>query len=422
MMKQHHFRSVALAGIFSCTAVLAETSATTSSEDETLWDYGKECAETLGVEVPRFNCLDGAEIPVTRNGVRAKPGERFSTCDKPASGSSGCSPGSRMLKFTDWVTRGTRREEVTTTILCRATAESPVGTFHDIAIIQHNVTNNKVCWFNSLTSQNATNVPPPFTRSVERDGNDAANAFWGPKPTNLNCMSCHNNGLYLRTPWIMQVDGVNKGSFEREGREGENGAYVKKGTNGFDDNKTIGQRGFACSIGKRHRKWNETLPRLMKINSKAFEDAASLGRPVGGETASPGLCTRCHYLGSGGLSCSLSAAAVTGHGVGETEKVSARGRSFPEGHWMPPQGGSDWRSHFMPAPNANRAQQAAVQRGFANYFRPAIEALMFCCNPENYEREFNGQKLCQGSFREFPNAQTPCAAPVAPMPRERRTH
>src|SRR5688572_13377776 len=92
----------------------------------TIWDHGKECAESLGVEVPRFNCLDpnATELPVTVNGRRITEAEAKAKgippkCDVPSDGGTPCLPGTRFLKFIDYLSRNGKTEKITTQIICR---------------------------------------------------------------------------------------------------------------------------------------------------------------------------------------------------------------------------------------------------------------------------------------------------------------
>lgn len=396
----------------------------------TIWDHGRDCAAALGVEVPRFNCLDGAEIPVTVNGVRKRPGDRVPACDKNADGSSGCHPGSRLLKFVDSIVRDGRRERVVTTIICRGGSQHKGDpNFHDVAIIQHNETNNKVCWFNQLVNQNSTNVPPPYTASVSRDRNQEAERYWGRTPTTLNCMSCHNSGLYVRTPWIMQVDGVPEGAFERTGGIGE---YTKGGRNGFPNNNQAGRRGFACSIGRTHEEWNETRPKLIKINAPAFAAyRKSQGAPIPEGSASAGTCTRCHFLGAGPRGeqtiCNMAKQSVGKNGRGWYASLTTKGRAFPNSHWMPPQNESEWQPNFTPSGGESERELELMSRGYEAFLRPAIEAVSFCCDGKNYDATFNGESLCKGSFGQYPGAgenPNPCEAKGdgSARPHEERGH
>ncbi len=383
--------------------------------DYSIWDYGKECREALGTGVPSFSCLDpnAAVLPVSVNGTRVAEGQAPpAQCDTPATVFP-CMPGDRILKFVDFIRRGDRTEKVVTIAHCRRRERTDSrDTRFEVAIIQHNESNNKTCWFDSgSASKDAWTVPPPYQPGVEREKNQAAAAFWEPPAKMVNCAGCHTSSVWLRDPYT-------NGSFD-SGR-----AYVRKGDEvqytASDEPPSVpdyGRRGPGCSVGKGAPfvGFNKNRATQIRINSAAYE--AKFGATP--ENKAPaGACTRCHYIGTGYTCDTMTRSAG---GLPPREPPDARssfGRSFPRSHWMPPQEewpgklqeGTELAAREPAGPNRTRLLMAA-QRGWETFYAPAIQALARCCASPNMTASIEGRNVsvCRLPFVQTPNPDDPCA-------------
>jgi hypothetical protein len=204
--------------------------------------YAKACAGSMGA-LPAFNCLEGAIIPVTRNGVAiwAHPGD--AGCDQKALGPGGweCMPWSRIVDLSP-----KNRDDVITLALCRKDHPSQARKgnpyFSDIAVIQHNLTTGDTCFFQTplgglnplMRQKDGSKAPSP--QSPER----AARAFWAEPERETypsgrtahylphNCTACHDAGPFVVSPWLK--DGLQKLKDSKlrmaQIRRSKNGPYV----------------------------------------------------------------------------------------------------------------------------------------------------------------------------------------------------
>jgi len=375
---------------------------------EDSWEYGKKCYQELGVELPAINCNQGATVPVT--------GASDGNCHRPSFGVARCNKGSRVLQFTDKFKRtpNGREEKVVTTVQCRKGS----GDNYELAVIQHNETNNKSCWW---FPGYRTTLPKPYDANLETQGGPNLTRFkndskkrWGNTLETQDCIRCHTSGVYIRSPWIMQMDGSEEGSFTRDGRTGE---YSRGGRIRFTS--TIARRGFSCAVEP-----GQEYPKLVKISGAAFDSHSyNENNPRPPDTAPSDTCTRCHYMGFGGSVCSMSESALGEHVTNSTLK-------YPENRWMPPQ--SEWPDRLIPKSDASDQEKANLEKEFLKYYKPAIDAVMFCCDSNNQGKKakVNGipENICEGGrlFDESPNPSRPClgGTSVSPNtnPSERPSH
>jgi hypothetical protein len=169
---------------------LAVFSPAARAADPDLQAYAQQCDAAMDhVTVPGFNCLDGLELPMV--------GEEGVACEKPPYlPLAGCYRYSRIgdLGSTD---------DVGLVFLCRhkKKADEHDNHWNDIAVIQTNYRTGKTCFYQQLDNKNGTLegiVPAPstgegrwITPRVMAEENNA-------------CIACHDNGAYLRTPYVMQ--------------------------------------------------------------------------------------------------------------------------------------------------------------------------------------------------------------------------
>lgn len=152
-------------------------------------DYANACAQAIGLQVPAFDCVgQGHEIPMT--------GTEGDTCEKPPYlPSGGCYRGSRIGQLTS------SDPNVAMVFLCR---KKRLGNqsyqFDDIAVIQTNYTTGATCFYQRLEDgTDGRTVPAP---------KDDTGNFWM-EPSEMAgagnaCVQCHDNGPFLRTPYVMQ--------------------------------------------------------------------------------------------------------------------------------------------------------------------------------------------------------------------------
>jgi hypothetical protein len=176
--------------------------------------YGLACKAELGaIAVPNltFNCHDGTVIPIDSD----RP------CKNPPWLSLGehgqCVKGARLLKL------NTEKADTDAIVICRRYKKKsdPVNNkiYEDVALILHNNTTGKTCFFQALdrkSGRDATNVPSPMAdpkNAAEKALAKRAAKFWlPPKKLNdsaLRCSLCHDNDVWMHTPYIDQVQDGN---------------------------------------------------------------------------------------------------------------------------------------------------------------------------------------------------------------------
>jgi hypothetical protein len=331
----------------------------------TLHDYGRDCAREIGIGLPPINCLDGDLLPVRENGkhVTDRIPER---CDKPTmvNPHASCIPGGRVLKL---IRTNAKHETVVTMAVCRHSEAHKSLTdpiFENVAIFQHNLTTDKVCWFQIRKyggGFDASSVPSPLAAGAEKLYEPFDQVAQGEN----QCISCHDSQLYLRTPYIRQASAKNAVP-----------NYVSHGK--------------LHHVGEAFAHWNTESyqPVRLRIDTEAYN---SLYPPQNGDEkrAEAGYCTSCHAIGQSPLpypqgTCrALSKEIVEGPGHNPliSDKLSRLATHFPEGYWMPPHG---FAKRFGTGP--------AAEARYRDYFSRAFEALRRCCG--NPALEIAGKKVC----------------------------
>lgn len=157
---------------------------------QTIPDYANACGAAIGEQVPAFSCIDdGHEIPMK--------GTEGVACEKPPYlPFAGCYGGSRIgqLQAAD--------PDVLMVFLCRKKRPgNQPHQFDDIAVIQTNYTTGATCFYQRLADgTDGRKVPAP---------KDDIGNFWMDLPTMASpdnaCVQCHDNGPFLRTPYVMQL-------------------------------------------------------------------------------------------------------------------------------------------------------------------------------------------------------------------------
>ena len=353
---------------------VADTSPLAS--DYSIFDHGKECFDRFQVEIPSFDC-DGpnsSRLKVELNGVEVTNYEP-SQCDKPSlvGRNYACVPGARVTKFEETNKYG---HKIATVVVCRRSQTSTLdsGKFDNIAVLQSDLSNNETCWYQIRkdASYIGRGIPSPYSPSrVKGDANDLKAKATYESPVTLTsdsseCYRCHDNHVWLRTPWIdlkNQVPGSGGKTNEIPRTEGE-----------------------PTYLGKAYREWNlaASRPKQVKIDSAKFDAAypptgAEQTAMNAGKMAKSDACTQCHSvalsnLSSGGQgTCNHFArywmASKPGSFANTVmgSKISSYGHSFPRNAWMPP----------------TAATQFTNDADYQAYYRRSFKAIETCCGDPN---------------------------------------
>jgi hypothetical protein len=160
--------------------------------------------------VPAFDCdAQGIEIPETLNGA---PFQSTDTqCDAPSMFEGVCLPHQKIVPIASTAT-------ATTVAIChRFTTPDPgYSGYDEIAVIQYDKVTGDTCFYDTtLTEPNGT--PRPFGSIPSKApapsagvGTTGTFPFWK-TPTVLatspgsQCIACHDNGPFIRSPYVMQV-------------------------------------------------------------------------------------------------------------------------------------------------------------------------------------------------------------------------
>ncbi len=166
---------------------------TAQAADQITRDYAAQCNAAIGLPVPEFDCNDPNFTDVPVNHLSANG----ATCDEPNRLNRACDPGSRFRVFKSPLDAfGVSRAFVV--VHCRKKGQ-PGNTFGDIAAIQHNIISGATCFYqegpnNALAAHVTAPTQPTGNQWNAMDGNGAT-----------GCMSCHDNGPIIRTPYFAQV-------------------------------------------------------------------------------------------------------------------------------------------------------------------------------------------------------------------------
>jgi hypothetical protein len=277
--------------LFALVTVVASTTFAVAQNATT---YGGECAREV-TPVSTFNCSDGVEVPVTVDGVSPQTYTPGQSCDRPSllppfpgqKTDGQCIPYSRALILRD-------DDVAQISVFCRRTIIRPADSdlYDEIDVIAHSVRNGRTCWFQaSLPGEpapdrgvNGRDVPSP-TDVAALSVDPAPVSFWNEprKTAALNCVSCHDSGPYMYSPFIAQVHAVPADPF---------GLYSN-------------------DVGEVFKAW----PRPHGI------------------TTDGNTCTGCHRIGNMN-SCHVTMFLAIGEEP--IAELDSWGRRFPQSHWMPP--------------------------------------------------------------------------------------
>ena len=251
--------------------------------------YAQACEAEMG-RTPGFNCMNGAVIPITKNGVAVTSRTNGDDCDNPVqlglANDNQCVPFSRFLRL------DTGNPNVETAVICRKYDEDDNGAadthFTDIAVVQHNKVTGNTCFYQSRIGAHLDGTSAP---SPQENSTNASNFWLEPAisqrtgrmgPGTVQCTMCHDADPFIWSKYIIQV--ANTGNWNALGS------------------------------------WNSNFQDMFGLTVKTF-------RP------SNNTCVTCHRIGS---ETSNSNDGGGGH-------VSVR--EVSDKHWMPPGfagSDSDW--------------------------------------------------------------------------------
>jgi hypothetical protein len=159
---------------------------------DALQTYAQQCDEAIGISVPDFDCDAGTDVPVT-NPVPG-PNGTVAMCDRPNRLNKECDPGSRFQVLAS-------TPNVFTVAHCRKQSHAS-GEYGDIAVIQYSRNNGATCFYQALGTLPGNVKAPSKGQSAWPWISPAGTA-------NIGCGGCHDNGPFIRSPYINQVTGPN---------------------------------------------------------------------------------------------------------------------------------------------------------------------------------------------------------------------
>jgi hypothetical protein len=176
---------------------------------DALQDYARQCDQAIGVTVPDFDCDAGTEVPA--QGMVFSGNQPGVTCNQPNRLNQRCDPGSKFQVLTSnpnaYVVAHCRKEG------------GDAGMYGDIAVIQYSRKNGATCFYQALGNQDHGNMPggssapsAPAKPVKAPSSGEVPKTFWLPPATTagIGCGGCHDNGPFIRSPYINGVTDANK--------------------------------------------------------------------------------------------------------------------------------------------------------------------------------------------------------------------
>ncbi len=183
------------AGLLILTAL-----ACAPAQAEDLKSYAAKCKAAIGVAVPEFDCNDGSFTEVPEGNDNGKPYGNFSRkCDFPNVLNHECDPGSRFKVLQN-------DDDVAMVAHCRKkSADANDKTFGDIAVIQYNKKNGATCFYQQLEDKDKK---IRLKSKVEAPESGDAAWFTPAQTENVKCGECHDNGPFIRSPYLAHLKDV----------------------------------------------------------------------------------------------------------------------------------------------------------------------------------------------------------------------
>ena len=171
--------------------VIASVLIIAEARADALQDYAQQCDAAIGATIPDFDCDAGTEVPVTN--PHPTPNNPTS-CDRPNRLNQVCDPGSRFQVFS-------RTANVFSVGHCRKKG-LPNGEYGDIAVIQYNRNSGATCFYQALGTL-------PAKVKAPSKGQGAWPWITPSGTASIGCGGCHDNGPFIRSPYLNQVTGTN---------------------------------------------------------------------------------------------------------------------------------------------------------------------------------------------------------------------
>lgn len=308
--------------------------------DESLPSYARSCADAMGgIDVPGFDCTKGVEVPDTQGDGLPYPDE---TCDRPNVLNGKCDPGSKFQVLVD--KKNAKNQRVVMVAHCRHKGQA-TDKFSDVAVIAYNYSTGDTCFFQDKAPGSVNEPIAPAPKD------DSTNAFWGtPAYTaGINCVGCHDNGPFVRSPYLTQLKGTPV--TEASGMELQPIVLAQAAA--------AAKSPPAILPGSRDILWNSTQPyRFVGKNFQGWKAyAISLHKPGGASNQ----CTSCHRMGISSVESGGNVAFTPGYGTAQSFGLLATGKgAFAQEHKNPHVGsGAPLTSPIWMLPSQQSYSQAS---------------------------------------------------------------
>jgi hypothetical protein len=188
--------------------VLGMAAASGTANADELQDYAGQCDAAVGTTVPDFDCDAGTEVPGQGNVFSGdQPGV---TCDEPNRLRGLCDPGSKFQVLVN-------SDSASIVAHCRKEGGDP-HMYGDIAVIQYSRKNGATCFYQALGNENHGDMlggksdpdSPEMPVKAPSNGQIEGSLWMTPRAAAaIGCGGCHDNGPFIRSPYLNGVTGVN---------------------------------------------------------------------------------------------------------------------------------------------------------------------------------------------------------------------
>jgi len=225
MTLRAHLFAASLLGTTSAMAMACSSTATDASSEgerfastaqavvgDELSVYAAACDSIMGsaATVPAFDCDTGIDIPVTYNGAPYDPSVDY-LCDAPDESQSQCVPHEKLVPIASTAT-------ATTVAVCRRFTNDTTANYDAVEVIQHSKVTGDTCFYVSRRVA-AHSVPGKAPSPSNGTGRPGGIPYWD-TPTQLAndtpCISCHDNGAFIRSPFVKQLSSTLPSAFVRD--------------------------------------------------------------------------------------------------------------------------------------------------------------------------------------------------------------
>jgi len=219
-LRAHIFAAVFLGAASSVAVACSDANpgeadrSTTQAITDELSAYAADCDSIMGsaATVPAFDCdTDGIDLPVTVNGAPFNPSTDVQ-CDAPDQFNESCTLHQKLVPIASTST-------ATTMAICRRFTTQSVPGYDEIDVIQHNKSTGDTCFYVTTMQIPDAGVRPfgsiPGKAPSPSAGVGTTGSFpYWETPTQLAgkgadgaeaCVQCHDNGAFIRSPFVKQV-------------------------------------------------------------------------------------------------------------------------------------------------------------------------------------------------------------------------